>query len=201
MSRRIQIERNLRYWWNEFLFAHEFAYETEESPQAVAENLQALAGMSGGGWLGFFVGRQRTTVDITGNSNKSLDFEIKSARRSRGRWDAPRSAPDAKPSWHTYAVADGTISDQNKTGVTTIEGRVSFPPFMSRLLIVAFIWVFIVSPIFYRETMSPIIPVIFFVVIWLLLYHERNHLVTAIDKLIMGEKSKKAKTEQHSALD
>lgn len=178
-TKRTPKNRGLNYWWNEFLFARELEYETEQTPQEVAASLAQLQGIR---QKSFLLGDRQNTFERTDHSEKAVDFKFVSDRVSWGE------------STGTSIQTQGNIKADPNTGMTIITGRVRFAP-ISQLVLGG--WLLLVFWQFYslvvlEDLIWATLLSIVLVLAWWYLYEDRNSVADELDDAIMNAKSQAA---------
>lgn len=176
------------YWWNEFLFAKHFAFETDLSPDEAAACLWDLRR-----WRQGLFRTRGCTVSLDNDSHRKrgqpINFDIRRKRYSNR-------------AGKTSAKAEGVIVFDDDTGRTIIQGRVKFGWIYYAGLFTVPVWFFFMfglcklgmgtntppNPL----TLTPVLIVFTFatVVQWLLMFSDRNQLIRDIAKSLDTRKGK-----------
>lgn len=185
MNKRKRSQNQLVYWWNEFLFARYFEYETDLTPQQIAEQLEALAHKRQG-WMW---GLEKTTKVTMHPNEKGLDFDVQSRRRRL-----------FDPIGITTARTLGTAMVDSATGQTIVTGDVKLGRFIQIFFFLYVAMIFMsIFPLVLNEMatvgigtvlgmLSPLIFVgIAFGLLWLRIYVDRNNLAELIETAIYPE--------------
>jgi len=192
MTKRKKAPQNpLLYWWNEFLFARYFEYETDLAPDEIARRLRSLQ-HEREGWIW---GLEKTSKIKIHANEKGLDFDIQSRRRRA-----------LDPIGITTARAQGTALVDSGSGQTIVQGAVKLGR-LFHIFLLAYITITAtaVLPLFIRalwlmgnlgDVIVTMIP--FFILgamiafYWWRIYQDRNDLNAIIELALDVKKDKRA---------
>jgi hypothetical protein len=180
MNKHKQASRNpLLYWWNEFLFARYFEYETDLSPEQLADNLNSLV-HSRQGWIW---GLEKTAKITMHPNNKGLDFDVQSRRRRL-----------FDPIGITTARTLGTGQVDSGTGQMLVQGDVKLGRFFHIFLLVYVIIIAgIAIPLYFNSAIAVtgatvigmaapmLVLAVVFSLLWWRIYRDRNELADLIE--------------------
>jgi hypothetical protein len=180
MNKHKQSSRNpLLYWWNEFLFARYFVYETDLSPEQLADNLNSLV-HSRQGWIW---GLEKTAKITIHPNNKGLDFDVQSRRRRL-----------FDPFGITTARTLGTAHVDSGTGQMRVQGDVKLGRFFHIFLLVyVMMMAGIAFPLYFNSaiavtgaavigmTAPMLVLAVVFGLLWWRIYRDRNELADLIE--------------------
>jgi hypothetical protein len=189
MNKHKQASRNpLLYWWNEFLFARYFEYETDLSPEQLADNLNGLV-HSRQGWIW---GLEKTAKITMHPNNKGLDFDVQSRRRRL-----------FDPFGITTARTLGTAQVDSGTGQMRVQGDVKLGRFFHIFLLVYVMMIAgVYVPLLFNNaiavtgaavigmTMPMLVLAVVFGLLWWRIYRDRNELADLIEAAVYDEKLK-----------
>jgi hypothetical protein len=176
----------LLYWWNEFLFARYFEYETDLSPEELAQSLRMLAHPRDG-WIWGLL----KTADVSIHPNgKGLAFDIQSKRKR---------ALDIFGI--TTARAQGSTITDKQSGRLVVQGSVTLGRIFHLFLViyVSFMLLIYVPLIIDAFAMMGNNESIFFLALpllmigamfgfyWWRIYVDRNNLAAEIEAAILEE--------------
>lgn len=178
------------YWWNEFLFARYFEYETDLSPEELEDNLRQLEHKRQG-WVW---GLEKTTKTTLHPNEKGLDFNVVSKRKRL-----------LDPIGITTASTHGTAKVDSATGQTIVEGSVKLGRFFHIFLLIYIVVIFAVylplilgtiefagaSGLFAATILMAMIALIFGT-LWWRIYRDRNNLAGLIEEVVYSEKAKRS---------
>jgi hypothetical protein len=194
MNKRKGTSQNpFTYWWNEFLFARYFEYESDLSPQDLAEALHNLAHKRQG-WVW---GLEKTTKITMHPNQKGMDFNVVSKRKRL-----------LDPIGITTASTHGTALVDSATGQTIIEGSVKLGRFFHIFLLIYVAFMLAVYlPLLFSfwssvsggnviTLLSMVFPMLIiagvFGGLWWRIYRDRNNLAELIETIVYIEKAKRS---------
>lgn len=193
MSKRKSTSQNpVVYWWNEFLFARYYEYETDLSPQELADELHTLAHPRQG-WVW---GLEKTVKTTLHPNEKGLDFNVVAKRKRL-----------FDPIGITTASTHGTAEVDSATGNTIVTGSVKLGRFFHIFLLmyVAFILAVLLPMILsdfsvlgsgVDALIGIMFPILMFAVLfgslWWRIYRDRNELADLIQEVTETEKAKRS---------
>lgn len=177
-KRKIQSPNIFTRFWNEFLFAREFEYETPLTPDEMAEALQTLQSREHKAW--FLSASQLVhRVSYERGGDKAGNFTIELESKNRGKWWESNTAMQG---------AEGTITADQATGLTVIRGRTRFNGQYYLAFLAMFFFNFLAQS-FDRGWFFQLFWIVIIVSFWYAMYRERNKLADALDDVIMNAKS------------
>ncbi|MDQ7025321.1 MAG: hypothetical protein Q9P44_07150 [Anaerolineae bacterium] len=192
MSKRKQASQNpFSYWWNEFLFARYFEYETDLSPEELEDSLQQLAHKRQG-WIW---GLEKTTKTTLHPNEKGLDFNVVSKRKRL-----------FDPIGITTASTHGTAQVDSASGQTLVKGSVKLGRFIHILLLIyVTFFLAVYLPLLFSSlgaiggtsallgmTVPMLMMAFVFGGLWWRIYRDRNHLAELIEDVVYSEKAKRS---------
>ena len=171
----------LAHFWNEFLFARDFEYETPLTPDEAIENFQTIEDQTHKMLL-FSLSDLKHDVTIDRHGDKASDFKIELQSENRDKW------------WETgssIVYAEGTIEAEQDTGITRITGRTRFNGQYYAIILFMFLLNFTIQSL-QSDIVWSTIWITMIIGFWGWLYLERNSLSDRIDTLIMTAKSEQS---------
>jgi|GEM_PF-6204428 len=165
-------------FWSEFLFAREFEYETPLTPDEIADALNKIEAHEHKAWFLSTSGLNHQ-FEYESNGDKAGHFTIELTSKHREKWWATKSA---------MQYAEGTISANQDTGMTSIKGSTRFSKQYYLLFLFMFASNFIAQS-FNNQSFFQIVWIIIIVLFWYSMYRERNKMADKIDNIIMNAKS------------
>ena len=165
-------------FWNEFLFAREFEYETPLSPDEIADALGDIENKVHKSWF-LSASTLEHHFEYERNGDKAGDFTIELASKNRDKWWETKSA---------LQYSEGTITVDQETGLTIVKGSTRF----NKEYYLLFLFMFSVN--FFTQSLDnqfvfQAIWIAIIIAFWYSMYRERNKLADHIDNLIMNAKS------------
>ena len=168
-------------FWNEFLFAREFEYETPLSPDEIEDELKKLETRQHKSW---FLSRSNLVhrVEYDGIGDKAGDFTIQLESADQHKWWGSKVA---------LLQSEGRVRVNQDTGFTLISGHTRF----NRRYYMLFLFMFGVN--FVAQSMNEslffqYLWIAIIIVFWYGMYRERNKLSDHIDDIIMNAKSQES---------
>ena len=181
-AKRKKNPRNAFTWfWNEFLFAREYEYETPLTPDEIASELEKLDNQAHKSWFLSHSGLLHR-VTYESNGDKAGDFKVELESKNRGKWWESKSA---------MLQSEGQITANQETGLTVIEGRTRFDGKYYLLFLLMFGANFF-SMVLNDNYFFQIVWLVIVVAFWYSMYRERNTLANRIDDIIMNAKSEQS---------
>jgi hypothetical protein len=194
MSKHKSVSQNpIVYWWNEFLFARYYEYETELSPQELADELYTLTHPRQG-WVWGLEKAVKTTLHP---NEKGLDFNVVSKRKRL-----------LDPIGITTASTHGTAEVDSATGNTIVTGSVKLGRFFHIFLLIYFAFILAVYlPLVFTYGNSAanaggagvagmVLPMLVLAIafggLWWRIYNDRNRLAELIREVVYTEKAKRS---------
>jgi len=189
-QRKHQSETIFSHFWNEFLFARAFEYETPLTPDEMAEALQQLDGQKYTSWFLSMRGLVHR-VTYADDGDKAGTFKIELESKDRDKW------------WETdtaMQLVEGSMTSQPDTGMTVISGKTRFSGRYYAILLFIFM-----SNLFLQFGNGSLgLQVLWIAVImsfWFTMYRERNKLADRVDDIIMTAKSEKSRVHLMDSSD
>ncbi|MGB7341473.1 MAG: hypothetical protein WBC91_21430 [Phototrophicaceae bacterium] len=169
------------HFWNEFLFARNFEYETPLTPDEVVDSLKTIEDQKHKMLL-LSLTDLKHDVTVERHGDKASDFKIELQSEKRDKW------------WETgssIVYAEGTITAEQDTGITRITGRTRFNGQYYAIILFMFLLNFTIQSL-QSDIVWSTIWITLIVVFWGWLYMERNNLSDRIDTIIMNAKALQA---------
>jgi len=189
-KRKNQASSPLLYWWNEFLFARYFEYETDLPPEELAQKLRGLAHKHQGWMFGLL-----KDARVTMNGDKGLDFDIQSKRKRK---------------WDLFALvtarAQGTAIVDGGTGNTVVRGSVKFGRLFHIVMLLYLLYFLAIFPAIMIAGLPEVDKIQILAAMltplgilgslmafyWWRIYADRNDLADLIGNAVSEEKEKRA---------
>jgi hypothetical protein len=179
-NRKHKSQSIIAKFWNEFLFAREFEYETPLTPDEVADTLKRLENQEHKS--GFLSSSKLVyKVNYEGSGDKAGHFTIELESIYRGKWWANNTA---------MQQVEGSITVNPDTGLSTIQGRTLFNRQYYLLFLAMFLFNFFAQSAD-NGIVFMFVWILIIIAFWYSMYRERNKLADRLDDVIMNAKSER----------
>jgi hypothetical protein len=169
-KRKVASSNFLARFWREFLFMHEFEFETDLPPEQCVAALRRLSETTQFGW-----GKASYRTITINENQRPYSFHAKHQYKQKNRNLEP------------IILVDGMIDEDVGSSMTLVSGTARFAPaFYMGLIVIIALWVLItITPMTYSSThLVSIFMIISACVFWWSLYRQRNSLVASIEQVV-----------------